>query len=501
LPEQAVAIEKIFELAAATPDKAAVIYNDVAYSYAQFARRIDAAREYLARSHLPPGSVAAVCIGCLLDAWTLGIALRSLGVTTVYAKNAVEASRLRLRNVSCLVAMENERPELLAGIPADFKWRVIRCPASIQRAAATNRALSKLDSGIPEGGQIMLTSGTTGESKKVLRDPVAVARALTGHADIYGISASSIVYVMNFGLWTSGGYRWPLITWGKGGTVIIHQQADLYRPLTRHPVTEMFSTPAMLLGLLQMPPDVQIRNDARRLFVTGGALSKSLLESVQQRLTHQVYSLLASTEASVIGMTLLEQADDLLWHRVDPAREVQVVDADGRVLGPGQEGLVRSRPLDGITGYLDDEEATRAFFRDGFFYSGDVGMFGQDGRLALRGRTADVINILGDKLATGPMERALQDRLAANGVCILTLDGAGADDGVYIVIQSARTIEQAEITAAAKAELAPITNVRMHFCIVKDLPRNDMGKIQRLLLKEALEAMRARDAGAPNQGS
>jgi long-chain acyl-CoA synthetase len=249
---------------------------------------------------------------------------------------------------------------------------------------------------------------------------------------------------------------------------------------------------------LRTPTGVQLRNDARRLFVTGGAMSKRLLEAVQQRLTRQVYSLLASTEASVIGMTLLEQADDLLWHRVDPSREVQVVDDAGRVLGPGQEGLVRSRILDGITCYLDDEAATRAFFRDGYFYPGDLGMFGQDGRLTLRGRVADVINILGDKIATGPMERALQDRLGADGVCILTLDGAHADDGVYIVIQSARTIEQAEITAAAKAELGPITGVTMHFCMVKDLPRNDMGKIQRLVLKEQLRVMRAASVGGSN---
>src|SRR5271169_558058 len=71
------------------------------------------------------------------------------------------------------------------------------------------------------------------------------------------------------------------------------------------------------------------------------------------------------------------------------------------------------------TRLLDDEVATRAFFYDGYFYPGDLGMFGHDGRLSLRGRASDVINVLGDKIATDPIERALQDRLGAEGVCIL----------------------------------------------------------------------------------
>jgi len=51
---------------------------------------------------------------------------------------------------------------------------------------------------------------------------------------MYGFTERSHVYVGNFPLWTAGGYRWALIAWSAGATVIIHQAADLHQPLFRH---------------------------------------------------------------------------------------------------------------------------------------------------------------------------------------------------------------------------------------------------------------------------
>ena len=332
----------------------------------------------------------------------------------------------------------------------------------------------------------MMTSGTTGAYKKVVRDAAMESLAIPLHAEINGISSRSVVYVANIGLWTAGGYRWPLITWSMGGTVVIHQAPDLHNPLARHDMTHIFTTPAMLEGLIGASKGELRRNDATRLLVTGGAMSQALLETAKRLVTCQVYSVLASTEALTLAVTPLERPDDLLWHRIHPSREVQVVDEAGTVLGPGREGLVRVCIIDGLSGYLDDEVATREFFHDGYFYPGDLGMFGDDGRLSLRGRASDVINILGDKIATHPIERALQDRLGADGVCILSIPNTEGDEEIHVLIQSSRKIDQAEIDAAGNAELRAIKRVPMRVSLIEELPRNEMGKIKRLELKRRL---------------
>jgi len=69
--------------------------------------------------------------------------------------------------------------------------------------------------------------------------------------------------------------------------------------------------------------------------------------------------------------------------------------------------------------------ATRDFFRDGYFYPGDVGLFGPDGRLSLRGRVSEVVNVLGLKIATGGIEQALQgDRRALKEQLLASADPA-----------------------------------------------------------------------------
>jgi acyl-coenzyme A synthetase/AMP-(fatty) acid ligase len=271
-----------------------------------------------------------------------------------------------------------------------------------------------------------------------------------------------------------------------GGTVVIHQAPDLHQPLTQHDLSHIFTTPDQLSALMRAAGGSPRRNDATHLMVAGAALPKAMLLAAKQYVTRQVYSVLASTEGMTLSATPIEQPGDLLWHRIHPSREVQVVDEADNVLGPGNVGLVRVRIIDGLEGYLDDDAATRTFFRDGYFYPGDLGLFGDDGRLSLRGRASDVVNILGNKIATSPIERALQDRLGVEGVCIISIQRNAGDEEIHLVIQSSRRIERAEFEAATNAELGTIKRMPVHVSFMEKLPRNEMGKIQRLVLKQQL---------------
>jgi acyl-CoA synthetase (AMP-forming)/AMP-acid ligase II len=165
------------------------------------------------------------------------------------------------------------------------------------------------------------------------------------------------------------------------------------------------------------------------------------------------------------------------------------------VLEPGRIGLVRSRIIDGLSGYLDDDVTSREFLRDGYFYSGDLGLFGPDGRLSLRGRASDVVNVLGAKIATEPIERKLQDRLGAQGVCVVSIPGREQEEEIHVVIEITRRIDPAEMEAAARDELAVFGHTPIHVSHATKLPRNANGKVARLVLKEQLTC--ARDGGAP----
>ncbi len=87
-------IAEIFSKARQTPGKTAVVYNGVSYSYGLFAQCIEVSRQYLAQQQIPTGSVVVLDAWArLLDGWILGLALRSLGLTTFVARKRDEIAR------------------------------------------------------------------------------------------------------------------------------------------------------------------------------------------------------------------------------------------------------------------------------------------------------------------------------------------------------------------------------------------------------------------------
>jgi acyl-coenzyme A synthetase/AMP-(fatty) acid ligase len=473
-----VLLEKIQARARLDPGKTAFICNGVSRTYAEFGDDLAQASGFFARQQLPVASVAVLCIEDLAQVWVLGIALRHLGVTTVAVNTTEEIAGLELGNISCVVTWAPENSVGLAGC----RW--INVPRDL--AVFEGEGFSCRDGRVAPGGHIIQTSGTTGAYKKVLRDAVVEASTLDLHADINGITADSLVYVRDFPLWTAGGYRWPLLSWHQGATVVFQQWQDFHLPMFTLPLTHAFATPMTLMFVSQSPDLPVRRNDAMHLLVTGGAMPRALVAALKQRLTNQVYAVLASTEALTLSATLIEELDDIGWYRIHPSREVQVVDEFDQPLGAGKVGLIRARILDGVGGYLDDEAASRTFFRDGFFYSGDLAMLHEDGRLALCGRVTDIVNVLGNKIATAPIETALQNRLAVDAVCLLSMPLPGADDELQVAIESSREPSPAELKAAALDLLNGLGRIRFH--VFKQLPRNRMGKVMRLELQQLLLA-------------
>src|SRR6202035_3321621 len=79
----------------------------------------------------------------------------------------------------------------------------------------------------------------------------------------------------------------------------------------------------------------------------------------------------------------------------------------GDVLPPGETGEIVYRGPSTMSGYLHDEQATDQAFAYGWFHSGDVGRFGDDGVLWFTDRYKDVIKTGGENVASIEVEKAI----------------------------------------------------------------------------------------------
>jgi acyl-coenzyme A synthetase/AMP-(fatty) acid ligase len=302
-----------------------------------------------------------------------------------------------------------------------------------------------------------------------------------------------LVNYFNFGLWTAAAYGSSILIWIYGQTVVIHQGPDPHRSLSLPGLAYAVTTPALLARIMGAPPGSFPRNDDLQLSVLGGALSATLYNQVRARLTHKITTSVGSTEAGTWAVTEVESIGDLKWHKLTPGREVEVVDDHDRPLPAGALGQVRVKREDGADSYVGDPAATAAFFRGDFFYPGDLGVLDGKGRLALYGRVTDVLNVMGDKLPAAPIEQALEEALGVSAVCALSEQDADQAEALHIVIETPGPIEDARLRAASDAHLRGFPHAHFHF--IDALPRNAMGKIERLTLKRRLIERRLAKAG------
>jgi long-chain acyl-CoA synthetase len=166
--------------------------------------------------------------------------------------------------------------------------------------------------------------------------------------------------------------------------------------------------------------------------------------------------------------------------------------ADAREWGETKLGSV-GRPLPGIdVTILDDEVMVRtpttaarkidpAFLDrltdDGWFHTGDLGWFDDDGFLWLDGRVSDMINRGGLKVFPGTVEDVL---LSADGVREAAVVGVPDDrlgevPWAFVAIQEGGSSE-ADLIAWCRERLTPY-RVPTRIVFVDELPRNDVGKV------------------------
>jgi long-chain acyl-CoA synthetase len=165
--------------------------------------------------------------------------------------------------------------------------------------------------------------------------------------------------------------------------------------------------------------------------------------------------------------------------------QVAIMGPDGGLLPPGEAGEIVYRGPSTMSGYLHDEEATDTAFAHGWFHSGDVGYFGDDGVLWFTDRHKDVIKSGGENVASIEVEKAIYaaaPRVAETVVVGLPHQRWSEAITAFIVPKPGETIDADELIAALKARLDGF-KVPKAVILVDQLPKTSTGKIQKNVVR------------------
>lgn len=458
-----------------TPDRVAMTWNGEHISYRAFLSRIQLARWRLMQTDLGGPGVALVSLARLDLTWPWVLALQSLGFTTLSCSASV-ASTLNIDRIAVQVGAVGGTASNAAATVAENEAVRILSSADVDGPELSDAA---------RGGHLMLSSGTTGRPKLVYFDgssEVSVARQII---DGMPFDERTSYFGGSFPLATAAGYRGPVRVWLAGGRLVLHQGPDPWAVFRTGGLTFGLLTPGMLQELLEQHPDQSSADPRLTLHIGGGQVPWDVVLDAQRRLTPNIYALYGSTEAGVLSVTPLQEASDTRLYRLDEARSLEIVDEAGRLLPQGAVGIVRTDTNGHVEGYWNDPVSTSAHFRDGWFYPGDLGRITADGRLELLGRADDVLVLGQDKRAAVDLERRVEHLVGHPGFCLIQAPGVDFNT-VHLVFEGPAPLGEATEAAVRKALGA---RLKVAFVRLDRLPRNEMGKVVRRELRQALSSL------------
>ena len=339
---------------------------------------------------------------------------------------------------------------------------------------------------------IMFTSGTTGRPKGAMLTHGNIWWNNVNVLHAYDVLESDVSLLVA-PLFHIGGLNVnSLLIWQKGGHVVLRRGFDpagCLDDISRYKVSTMFAVPAMLLFLSQHPGFATADLSSLKTIVCGGApVPEPLIRLYASRgiPINQGYGL--TETAPFVTFLAPEWGMSKLGSAGQPPlfSDVKLVDLNGRdVTKPRVNGEIVTRGPNIMKGYWNNPEATAAAIDvEGWFHTGDVGWFDEDGFLFIADRLNDMVITGGENVYPAEVESVLYDHPAIAEIAVIGLPDAQWGEAVVAIaaLKPGASLDLEELRAFATDRLARYKLPRA-LEIVASLPRNPAGKVLKFELR------------------
>ncbi|MER5303989.1 AMP-binding protein [Streptomyces lasiicapitis] len=329
------------------------------------------------------------------------------------------------------------------------------------------------------------TSGTSARPKGV----ALTHRAIWLNAMTFGVHGriwEGDVYLHTLPTFHCNGWGVPFLLAGLGAKQVLLRRVDGARILRRveeHGVTLAFGAPAVWDAVLraarQWTGEIPGRGRVR-VVCAGAPVSERLVAQVEEELGWEFLQVYGLTETTL-----------LTFNRRPPGAPGSggLTRAGAPALGvrlrTGARGEVLARSNMVLDGYWQDERADAAALDGGWFRTGDVGAFDEEGQLSLFDRLKDVIVTGGESVSSVEVEDCLLSHPSVAGAAVIGVPDERWGETVKALVVPAPGAVPAEdeLIAHCKQRLARYkapTSVEFR----DTLPRTSNGKVQKGGLRE-----------------
>lgn len=510
----------------AESDTVCLVDGEIRMSYRELQERVDGAAYRLYTLGLRPDDRVVFQLPNCWEFVVLSVACFRLGVVPVMALPAHRhhevTSVAHLTEAKALivpdairdfehqamaeeVAAKTPSVELVMVAGADVRENNVDVRALCEPVSDVGKTRAALDPMAPKGGAaalFLLSGGTTGVPKVIPRTHNDYAYMAKRAAEICLTSPETVylaVHPLAHGFTMAG--PGALGTLMSGGRVVINSSPDpekAFAAIAAEAVTMTTLVPASIQKWIECrKQDSRFDLSSLRLVQVGGSrLHREVAQEVAPVLVCELQQAYGMSEG-LFCLTRPGDPEDIVYNTqgrpICRDDELVLVDSRDEPVCEGEPGLLLTRGPYTPRGYYRASAQTEASFTVGGWYrTGDIARIRADGNIIVEGRSKDVINRGGEKIAAGELEKIVGLLDGINEVAAIGMsdDVLGERVCLYVIPTPGKEVTLAIIHEwLEKYGVAPY-KFPEELVLVENLPTTSIGKIDKNALREDLRATR-----------
>ncbi|MEL7037609.1 MAG: AMP-binding protein [Cyanobacteria bacterium J06592_8] len=344
------------------------------------------------------------------------------------------------------------------------------------------------------------SSGSTGKPKRIARTQANLYHEVKNFAETTNIQPSDKILCAVPMYHAHGLGNCLLAAISNGATLVILEQVlqkdgtpvevpfvfrcpRIFELLETEKITIFPAVPYIFNALVESRTKTSVNLSSVRLcFSAGNFLSRELFEKFLERFSIPVRQLYGCTEAGSVAINLESDIDNLSSSVGFPLDniDIKIIDEKGKEQPIGMTGevVIKSRSL--TTGYINQPELNQQAFKDGCFYTGDLGKKDEWGRVYITGRKKLLIDTGGRKVDPIEIEEILTTHPHVREAVVVGVKGSYAGELVKAVIvkKGGKNFDDQEILSFCKQRLAEFKIPKI-IEFRPEIPKSPLGKILR----------------------
>ena len=386
---------------------------------------------------------------------------------------------------------------------------LVTCGASHAEFTSFDTIIADFKGCVPEGPSIdpnalaylLYTSGTEAEPKGVEQTQNVLLFDLVNMIENNRIERSDILFGASPVTHITGLIYYVLMPFVRGNQVCLFDTWDPSKAaemIEKERCTWTVGATPFLRDLLYDENAQKHSIKSLRAFRCGGAdVPPSLIQEANARGLPAYRAYGCTEHPTISGMLYVNGTRDIVKSsetdgHLHPHIELKCIDPDDgvTVLEIGQVGEILTRGPDLSMGYHREELNKKAFDKDGWFHTGDLGFIDDSGYVTITGRKKDIVIRKGENIST----KELEDIISAHP-CVLDIAVIGLPDGergervcaVVVPRKNTQFSFEQMIEILTKANIAK-QKFPEQLEIRQVLPTTAAGKIRKVQLRDELIA-------------